>query len=617
MTEEVNDIQLNEKSDAVNSENNDIENNNSENNDSVTCTSSQTGSSSSSLSRMSDYNEFVTNTMAFDDIASIIISHLLRDTDVLNYRVATGMKNINQEKSRILMKQQPHDRCRDSNRSTLSLHASLQIHSASNTFSFAKFFATLYVDVMDAYEEIIHEQTLQLISSAPRYVIYSDTTKEHILNETQKYRFMYDESYSAVTTMGVKSCHPQRRLCATTTTTTLHDAYGDKTTFCNASAWFTPHTFNYMQSLKRLRIPVWFPETMNACKSSKDGNQYNFKICIDYNHPYRQKIYDHPKFLPTCVHDTYNDITFTWDLSHSQQLYQKGVFYDELYSASKSRLEYKPMPYRLDNPHKLMITRNLIEVDQHKKSTYTCNWYNETFHVSWTIPYTVDDLEQGSTRDQDYQKACTLTIRLFSIHWFCGKDKYTTFNRAGIAKNNAVIGSLRPYKITIQYGALTLHWADRVISSNHGITHSLDRITFDNTGGILEEIYVFQGKVPYIEPHYFPRDQVHLSSSYSLFPWFCDVYERMDIFSCGLAPHTVSICNRDYAVMIHFCHMSEAVNSHQDDDDSTTTTTQQHQQHCHLFVDPNHTSDRHQANDFKMNFDQTRKYPAYFQLVPI
>jgi hypothetical protein len=257
------------------------------------------------------------------------------------------------------------------------------------------------------------------------------------------------------------------------------------------------------------------------------------------------------------------------------------------------------MPFRLGNPQKLHLSRNHITCEQDFHVFDDGVSPRMIFSAEWFIPYIMPPQEPTPNHLRINAK---LYIARQTISWFVSQTSnshHETLPYADDLTSRSMpyihgLGVMRPDSVLIRGGCLWLSWT----RSRPQVEGRIKSLYFHNNGGITETLNDLD--------NYFPPDQIQNSQSYHLFPWFNDVYYRMDIFSCGLAPHTVSIYGKDYAVVIRFCHTRHIKDMLRESRRHRILPLPQERQ-TYIRIDPNRTD----------QYDVSKKYPVYFQLVPL
>jgi hypothetical protein len=242
---------------------------------------------------------------------------------------------------------------------------------------------------------------------------------------------------------------------------------------------------------------------------------------------------------------------YYWTSYVDPSIYQDAFSFNKLSDASQNLEEYKPMPYRLANAVAMRLNNNNNNISSESlppppMSNNNNNINTTKFEFEWRIPYSDDDM--GDMKKIPYAKSIHLVFSPTQMSLCYPETESYTSQTITITA-----GSLRPSVIRIKNGTLILKWPIH----SYSISHDVVSISFGSSGAIEEKTTHRRFNVPSnsrkkVLTKTYDRHEIQSSMSYSLFPWFNDVYQKGDIFSNGLAPHTVSFFNRDYAVAIRF-----------------------------------------------------------------
>jgi hypothetical protein len=510
----------------------------------------------------------ITETFFCNDIMTSI-ARFLTWTDILSLRVALGIVDCrkNDDKNTIHARCISHD-ISIQRTNIIPLKTIMDVRMERN-YSFTKLFASIYVDVMDTIYMMLHESVETCLSM--NNIMTLQPELKHVLT-THKEQFT---KLQPTTTAHVVVSHHRHAANTAATNSTFYD----KDNFCELTSWIpasfiTYATTNDQTSIQQLLFQQnMYPFDMQFTYMS-EKNQYERIWCRNNNRLNTLGKYRKTTSLPYSLIDNKTAVVMLWDQPHTLVDFD----FQKLVDASKSEKAYQPMPYRLGNPKCVCISRVGVFMEQNNYSNIIGD---AGFCISWNVPISTPLSDDDN--DNSGIKYVTLQITSDNVRWTIGQ-----YSDDDILTK---IGLLRPSEISIKQGCLILKWVLDIT-----LNYQFTELKFHNTGGITETF-----RICLCDPikRYFSPNQITDSQSYKLFPWFNDVYNRMDIFSCGLCPHTTSICGKDYAIVIRFCFAKTS----QDILNPPLPPPQERQLHTQVVDQP--------------RFDVCKKYPAYFHLVPL
>jgi hypothetical protein len=430
-------------------------------------------------------------------------------------------------------------------------------------YSFTKSFASIYVDIMDTFYGMLHESVDTCLSMSD--IITSQPEMKHVLT-TYKEQFTKLQPTTTAHVVGIVS---PNSLCDST--------FYDKDNFCQLTSWIPASFFHATENDQIFELFQQNPFHMQfKCASMSHGRQIHCRI---NNHNQLGK-YQKIASLPSDMIDDERFVIMSWKQLYEFNYAPVDFYFQKLVDASESREAYQPMPYRLGNPTLVLISRDSVGMEQSNMSKVSGRDITSPgFGIIWDVlPIAL------SSYNNNIQIPPLVYLHMTEkrVRWVASKGSVDSTN----------IGLLRPSEIFIERGCLILKWA-----KDTTLNHQFTELKFYNSGGIAETVTFWL--CDKYERSYFPPDRITDSHSYHLFPWFNDVYNRMDIFSCGLCPHTASICGRDYAIVMRFCFAKTS-------QDISNPLPPPQERQFHIQVD---------SDEFY--FDVCKKYPAYFQLVPL
>jgi hypothetical protein len=518
----------------------------------------------------------ITETFFCNDIMTSI-ARFLTWTDILSLRVALGIVDCDNEDDD--HENTIHARCisRDIQRTNIiPLKSVMDVRMECN-YSFTKSFASIYVDVMDTFHKMLFESVdtrLSNITSA------SDPTMKHVLTSwKEQFTKLRPTTTAHIVRIASNSSHHHDH--ATNAT------FYDEDNFCHHTAWLPAYFSHTDRNQSNSTHPLfhWKLPPFDAYFNCTHNTIDRVEMYCRFSNPDKLEKYQKIASLPNEVIDDGQYVKMTWNQYHVFNYASTDFYFQKLVDASQSRNTYQPMPYRLGNPTFLYISRYPLDMEQNSISE-ECTGLIHMFNIYWDVPIT--PYLGGSMCEFKCTPHMYLRVSERSVYWK-KRDACGPLN----------VGLLRPCEISIENGCLTFEWFDDwavevdypTLHNRHNRPYPIKTLIFHNNGGITETVREAMNT-------YFPPSQITDSYSYHLFPWFNDVYNRMDIFSCGLCPHTASICGRDYAIVMRFCFAKTL------QDISTPPPPQERQFHI-------------QVDNDELYFDVRKKYPAYFQLVPL